>query len=202
MTKILDLHAICLDLPFSFSGFHQRPAPVVANVNAKMATDNERLKETNAKMVKFVPELASKYAKWPLHRERWAQVGETDDDGKPIFVPVAKQGTMKEDYVYCCLAPKDTGAGYYHLLHPVSYVNLFKRLESEAPPTGCCCGSAAVKNEYDEYDDVRTIVYNRSVASKPDDTQAAKDAIAKAQGVANKGYNVTQNMQLVLFAVT
>jgi hypothetical protein len=63
-----------------------------------------------------------------------------------------------EDYVYCNLAPKDRGAGYYHLLNPVAYVNLFKRLESQAPPTGCCCGSAETKKEYDEYDNVRAIV--------------------------------------------
>jgi len=167
-----------------------------------MATDSERIKANNAKMVKFAPELASKYATWPLRRDRWYELNEVDEDGKPIFVAQATKGPDKDDYVYCSLAPKDYGAGYYHLLHPVSYVNLFKRLESEAPPAGCCCGNAETKKEYDEYDDVRTIVYNRSVASKPDDAQAAKDAIAKAQGVANKTYNVTQNMQLVLFAVT
>jgi hypothetical protein len=163
-----------------------------------MATADEK----NASMIKFLPELSSKYARYPLHRERWLDFDETDDDGKPVFVAQTNKGSGMEDYVYCNLAPKDRGAGYYHLLNPVAYVNLFKRLESQAPPTGCCCGSAETKKEYDEYDNVRTIVYNRSVASKPDDTQAAKDALAKAQGVAKKGYNVTQNLQLVLFAVT
>lgn len=169
-----------------------------------MATDSEGAKAKNASMVKFAPELASKYATYPLHRDKWLNFDEVDDDGKPVFVAQSKKGTRSamEDYVYCSLAPKDHGAGYYHLLNPVAYVNLFKRLESEAPPTGCCCGSPETKKEYDQYDDVRTIVYNRSVSSKPDDTQAAKDALAKAQGVANRGYNTTQNMQLVLFAVT
>lgn len=167
-----------------------------------MTTDAERIKAKNASMVKFAPELASKYATYPLHRDKWLAFGDVDDLGKPVFVAQAKKGTFMEDYVYCSLAPKDYGAGYYHLLNPVAYINLFKRLESEAPPTGYCCGSPETKKEYDQYDDVRTIVYNRSVASKPDDTQAAKDALSKAQGVAKRGYNVTQNMQLVLFAVT
>ena len=43
-----------------------------------------------------------------------------------------------------------------------------------------------------DYDDVKTIVYNRSVASKPDDGQAAKDAIAIAQAKAKGVYNVAE----------
>jgi len=162
-----------------------------------------RARAMNASMVKFAPELASKYATYPLRRDKWLDFNDVDDDGKPAFVAQAQKGATREDYIYCSLAPKDYGAGYYHLLNPVAYVNLYKRLQSEAPPTGCCCfGSPEIKKEYDQYDDVRTIVYNRSVASKPDDTQAAKDALAKAQGVANRTYNVTQNVELVLFAVT
>jgi len=44
-------------------------------------------------------------------------------------------------------------------------------------------------------------VYNRSVASIPDDEQGARDAIAIARGTAKAVYNFTQNEQLVLNAV-
>ena len=49
-----------------------------------------------------------------------------------------------------------------------------------------------------DWDDVKTIVYNRSVARIPDDVQAKKDAISIAQGEAQSHYHAEQNFQLAV----
>jgi hypothetical protein len=64
---------------------------------------------------------------------------------------------------------------------------------------GCCCAlNAAARKEMSDWDDVKTIVYNRSIASIPDDDQAKKDAISDAQGVAHGHYQMEQNFQLAV----
>jgi hypothetical protein len=148
----------------------------------------------NAKMAKFVPELASGYAKYPLNRDRWLNPDEKDPKGEPCFVKGGSREALKIDYVF---GRGIYGEGYYSLLTKASYINLHARMSNEAP-MGCCACSKAARKEIDECDDVKRIVYNRSVAKVPNDGTAAKDAIELARGTAQAWHNGLQNEQLVI----
>ena len=127
--------------------------------------------ETNRKLVKFCPELASEYAKYPMQHARWLDPKETDPQGKPCFIQGPDAGP-KPDYVF---GPGKYGRGYYHLLTVFSYKILHARLSNEHPG-GCCGSSSKTRKELDEYDDVTRIVHARSVATVPNDQQAKEDA--------------------------
>ena len=75
----------------------------------KMPTDVDDL---NAKMVKFAPELASEYARYPLCHTCWLNVTEKDHKGEPCYISSTNTG-LKMHYVY---GPGPKGFGYYHLL--------------------------------------------------------------------------------------
>jgi len=156
-----------------------------------------KVDDMNAKMVKFVPELASDYARYPLKRDRWLEPKEKGPKDEPCFISSSVDAGPKPDYVF---GRGKYGHGYYSLLTQYSYQNLYARLTHEAPG-GCCACSKAARQEYDAYDDVKRIVYNRSVASRPDDVVASKDALRKAQGVAQVWHNGLQNEQLAIGAV-
>ena len=80
-----------------------------------------------------------------------------------------------------------------------SYVILYSRISMYRPGTGCFCfDSQKTKAAFDDWDDTKTVVYNRSVASKPDDAQAKKDAYNIARGVAVAHYHEQQNVQLAI----
>uniref|UniRef100_A0A7S2URI4 Uncharacterized protein n=1 Tax=Attheya septentrionalis TaxID=420275 RepID=A0A7S2URI4_9STRA len=149
--------------------------------------------ETNTKMAKYAPELASSYAKYPLKRARWLPNGERGPKGEPLFLQAetANQG-VKMDYVF---GPGPQGRGYYHLLTRKSYIALYVKLRNQSPMGACACTKDARQN-FSDFDDVKKIVYNRSVASKPDDAQAAKDAISQARQTAQGHYNNDQNLQI------
>lgn len=151
--------------------------------------------ETNAKMARFCPELASEYAKYPLQGIRaWLSPNGTGPKGVPCWISAPKGSAMKMDYVH---GPGKKGFGYYHILTRDSYTILYARLTHEMP--GCCCAlSPTARKEVSDWDDVKQIVYNRSVATRPDDVQAKKDAIDIARGVAKAHYNVDQNFQLAV----
>lgn len=144
-------------------------------------------KDINAKMVEVAPELASPYARYPMKRERWSGLTENDPDGKPMFYPF--DGTdMKPDYVR---GRGPSGEGFYHLLNPYAYKNLHVRLHNQAPNQCCACTKAS-RQYYEDFCNVQRIVYNRSVASKPDDGLGAKEALSIAQGTADSIYTFTQ----------
>jgi hypothetical protein len=90
--------------------------------------------------------------------------------------------------------------GYYSLLTKPSYVNLYARMTNEAP-VGCCSCSKAAREVYDAWDDLKRIVYARSVASRPDDAVAAEDAISEARATAQAWHNGLQNENLAVGAV-
>ena len=68
-------------------------------------------------------------------------------------------------------------------------------------PGGCCACSKAARKEYSDWDDVKRIVYNRSVASVPDDKVGAQDAVNGARQTAQNWHNGLQNEQLAIGAV-
>lgn len=129
--------------------------------------------------MKFAPELASVYAKYPLSCSAWMSPDAKGPSGAACFVSAPRGSPLKTDYVH---GPGPKGFGYYHLLTRDSYVILYARLTNDMP--GCCCDCRpTVRQEVSDWDDVKTTVYNRSVATKPDDVQAKKDAISIARGV-------------------
>ena len=122
------------------------------------------------------------------------------EKGEPCFIAVkgVTNQPMKEHYVY---GAGTLGWGYYHLLTRDSYNILYVRLSNTIPYMCCSCFNKEATRAIDEHDQITRICYNRSVASIPDDFQAAKDAEAKARGTAKAVYNFTQNEQLVINAV-
>ena len=139
------------------------------------------IEATNAKLVKFVPELSSDYAKYPMTRDRWLSAKEKGPKGEPCFIAGPSVGP-KPDYVY---GRGTFGEGYYHLLTKQSYCIVYARHLNEYPGGCCpCFSSKAVRKELDEYDDVRLILHARSVATIPNDGQAAQDALAGAKATA------------------
>jgi hypothetical protein len=132
----------------------------------------------NIKMVKFVPELASQYATYPMTRTRWLTTDELTPEGKPCFVKSNGIRELKVDYVF---GRGRFGEGYCSLLTKTAYVILYARMTQETPGGLCCNCSKQARKEYDEFDDVRRIVYNRSMATIPNDTTAAHDAIDDAR---------------------
>lgn len=151
-------------------------------------------KDINQKMKEVAPELDSQFARYPLKRPRWLSFSEKDPEGKPIFLPADGTTELKRDYVRG-RGPK--GEGYYHLLNQHAYRNLHHRLRNQAPAQCCACTKSA-RQHYNEYSDVQTVVYNRSLASKPDDGVGAKEAIAISQMTAQSHYHASQNEQLVI----
>jgi hypothetical protein len=133
----------------------------------------------NANMVKFVPEFASEYAAYPLNRGQWLNPDGNDPKGRPCFVKGGSKAELMMHYVFGC---GPFGEGYYSLLTKNAYINLHARMTNEAPVMGGCACSKAARKEIDEYDDVRRLVYNRSVATVPNDN--SKDAIEIARGTA------------------
>jgi hypothetical protein len=163
-----------------------------------MSMSTSKSDATNAKMVRFVPELASEYAKYPMKYSRWFDPKEKDPKGKPCWIKSETDVGLKPDYVF---GAGKFGRGYYHIMTIEAYQNLYARLMSEFPGGCCYCFISSARKEVDEYDDVKRIVYNRSVASVPDDGVAAKDAISKATDTAQAWHNGLQNEQLVVGAI-
>lgn len=84
--------------------------------------------KVNQQMASICPELASKYAQYPLEGySSWLNF-EDETDGKPAFLAASQDGGLKEHNVWCM-----KGKGYYHLLTKVSYVNLYNRVGNSPP---------------------------------------------------------------------
>eukprot|EP00527_Entomoneis_sp_CCMP2396_P001582 CAMPEP_0198145374 /NCGR_PEP_ID=MMETSP1443-20131203/23046_1 /TAXON_ID=186043 /ORGANISM="Entomoneis sp., Strain CCMP2396" /LENGTH=168 /DNA_ID=CAMNT_0043809003 /DNA_START=80 /DNA_END=586 /DNA_ORIENTATION=+ len=157
----------------------------------------------NKQMRMTCSELASKYATYPLQRKTWLMVDGTGPDSAPAFMEGSSdESGLKEHYVYG-KGPKDA-TGYYHLLTREAYKILYKRVRSEAPAGGAVCpcfSSQETRDQIDAWDTTKTICWNRSVSSQPDDQIAQDEAIKIAKQVANKTFNRTQNEQLVVGTV-
>ena len=130
-----------------------------------------------AKMIQFAPELASDYAaSYPMSRSRWYSPKEKGPKGEPCFIPI-KGDERKLNYVF---GRGTFGEGYYSLLTKDAYNILYHRMMHEVPMGTCYCGKAA-RQKYNDWDNVKRIVYYRSVASIPNDRVAAHDATDAAR---------------------
>ena len=135
-----------------------------------------KIETFNESMVKVAPELASKFAVYPINYSKWLNPND-EYDGEPLFIKADHSDGVKMNYVWGKIGPK--GHGYYHLLTRFSYVNLNNRLEDEEPYLPCCGNKKAVK-EYNDYLHVVAVVKNRSHASVPN------DKLAKEEGATEK----------------
>ena len=151
--------------------------------------------EMNTKMVALCPELGSEYAKYPLKGKQWLSPKAKVSGDEYAFIASETDNGPKPDYVY---GTGSFGRGYYHILTRQAYKVLYGRLTRERPPLTCClCSSAAARQNSIDWEHVKTLCFNRSVATIPDDDQARKDAIVAAQGMAQAHYHEQQNIQLV-----
>lgn len=154
-------------------------------------------KELNASMIKFLPELDSDYARYPMNYDRWYQPGETAPNGKPCFVKGSDPSVVKKDYTYCKNGP--LGPGYYSLLTKVAYVNLYSKHDSNQPGMcGCAC-NAQDRKAIDEHDDVKRLLYGRQMSPKPSDKAAETRAMQESQGMAAAAHAM-DNPEGVLFS--
>lgn len=153
--------------------------------------------EMNAKMARVIPELASSYATYPMAHSRWLKPHESGPKGEPCFLSKPADGSreMKMDYVY---GKGPHGEGYYHMLTHEAYVNLYSRINNEVP--SCCACSKEARKAYDEYDDVKRLLYNRWHGKVPNDVSAARDGMDAAKDQADMMYNATQLEQTAIYA--
>ncbi|GFH44747.1 hypothetical protein CTEN210_01221 [Chaetoceros tenuissimus] len=166
--------------------------------------------EINAAMPKVAPELASKYAAYPIKRQVWLSIDGQIDGSLPAFIPHKKDPNFpfppeKEDYVW---GTGPRGFGYYHILCREAYVILYHRVHEMALPCQACCCAPPLppihgqRPSAKELDDVKDVMYNRSIASRPDDFLAQKEAIEIARGEAQRYYHQDQNIQLAVMTGT
>jgi hypothetical protein len=144
--------------------------------------------EINKSMVKFLPELSSEYAKYPMHYKKWYDPTQKGPKGESCFIKSSDNNisVIKMDYAYCKRGP--LGPGYYSLMTKVSYVNLYTKLLSMSPLT-CSIGcNSADRKAMDEYDDVKRVIYGRHFSPRPDDTAAGKRALDESEGIAIASY--------------
>jgi len=153
--------------------------------------------KVNAFMSKYLPELESDYAKYPMNRPKWLSPGDTGPNGEPCFLQETNTG-VKRNYVF---GSGPFGKGYYHLLTREAYKILYVRIHNEG--AGCCCAfNADKRREFDEKDDLKRIMYNRSVAPVPSDVKGAAAAIQAAKQTSNAHYQFDQNIALAHNVVT
>ena len=133
--------------------------------------------EVNSGFTKYFPELTAVYTLYPMQEDKWLNTGETVD-GEKVFVRSEKDTGLKKNYVYCTRVPAGTGKGYYHVLTKTAHTNLYNR-GGNTPPIFCGCpvGSKA-KKDFNDWNTARLTIYNRTRSSKPNDYEAAKQAIA------------------------
>mmetsp|Transcript_28074 Transcript_28074/g.40653 ORF Transcript_28074/g.40653 Transcript_28074/m.40653 type:complete len:176 (-) Transcript_28074:470-997(-) len=142
-------------------------------------------KELNASMIKFLPELDSDYARFPMNYEKWCHPKDKGPKGEPCYIKSEDVG-IKKDYVYCKAGT--FGPGYYSLMTRISYVNLYSKHDSNAAGfCGCAC-NAADRKLLDEHDDVKRLLYGRQMSPRPNDTAAEKRAMDESHGMATAAY--------------
>jgi hypothetical protein len=141
-----------------------------------MAEGNKSVKEVNDTMVKFLPELALDYAKYPMKQDWWYLLSKKGLKGEALFLKEENKG-VKMDYVF---GRAMGGPGYYSLLTKTYYINVCSRITYECPVAFCAMSKKAHK-ACDEWDhDVKCIIHAWQLATKPDDQVATNDAQAEA----------------------
>ena len=159
---------------------------------------NRSAAEINTIMAKHVPELASPYAKYPMKHEKWYGANHKGKKGEPCFLSSSQNAGVKMDYVW---GKGPLGPGYYSLLTKAAYVNLYSRVNSEAPGECCCVFSAEARTKIDEWEEIKRIMHARYVAPQPDDAAGLKRALQDAKVTAHAHYQYNQNEQLVIGGV-
>ncbi len=143
-------------------------------------------KVLNENMVKFLPELDSDYARYPMSYPRWYQPGEKLPNGEPCFVKANTPDLIKKDYVFCKYGA--FGPGYYSLMTKVAYVNLYSKIDSIQPGTCGCAFNAEDRKAMDEHDDVKRLLYGRHMSPRPCDKAAETRAMKESQGMSIAAY--------------
>jgi hypothetical protein len=144
-------------------------------------------KELNASMIKFLPELDSDYARYPMSHKRWLyQAEDKGPKGEPCFVKGFDPSVLKKDYAYC--KNGHLGPGYYSLMTKVAYVNLYAKHCSQQPGTCGCAFNAKDLKAIDEHDDVRRLLYARQMSPRPCDVAAETRAMKESDGMAIAAY--------------
>ena len=143
-------------------------------------------KEMNRLLVKFLPELDSDYARYPMHHKRWLGPSEKGPKGEPCFVKGGSPEIIKKDYAYC--KNGSFGPGYYSLMTKIAYNNLYSKHSSQHPGTcGCAC-NAEDRKLIDEHDTVNRLLYGRHFSPRPCDAAAEKRAMDESQGMATAAF--------------
>ena len=150
-----------------------------------VSSHNKSAEEINTMLIKFVPELKSSYATYPLNGDRcWYGPNDTGLQGEPCFIAFGSEpsqhqgGQRKLDYAF---GNGSLGIGYYSLLTQDSYIILHGKVANMVPPNDCCyccVYSSRARKEYDDWEDVKRILYNRKIAPKPHDAIGAQAAEA------------------------
>uniref|UniRef100_A0A7S2YHU8 Uncharacterized protein n=1 Tax=Entomoneis paludosa TaxID=265537 RepID=A0A7S2YHU8_9STRA len=156
-----------------------------------------RVDRVNAGLAKFCPELAgSKYARYPMQGDRWMLPKDKHPEtGKYLFLASPQNVGPKPDHVY---GKGPFGVGYYHLLCKQPYIILYGRHMNTAPST-CCTGASGAK-EFDEWDEIRLILFQRMNSTRANDTVAHSDMMQNASATAQAHYHFGQNQQLITHA--
>ena len=137
--------------------------------NPRQNQSEEANTATNETLIKFLPELASLYGKYPLRYHRWLSPGERGPNGEPCFITASQDMGVKHPYVWGNQGSK--GAGYYHLLTKAAYTILYNKLKDN-PPEGyivCCSCSQKARLDREEWEFVKRIIYHRHASTVPDD---------------------------------
>lgn len=130
------------------------------------------------KIVRYVPELDSKHAAFPMEHENWLAPNGKAPDGAPGFVEGPNNG-RKQDYVY---ARGLNGPGYYHVLTKYAHVAAYEKFMNAGHVS--CCSSFLRTSEYDEWDSVRLVLHARTRAARANDFAAKKSQMNEAMGTA------------------
>jgi hypothetical protein len=161
---------------------------------------NRSNEEINQCLIKLLPELDSKYAKYPMTFKKWKQLGDKGPNGEPMYLKNHNQNSgIKKNYVF---GKGPGGPAYYHLLTKNAYINLYTRISSMCPATcGCACNKEA-RDAMDEWDCVKRVIQARYQSRVPDDKGATQQQLQVAKNTAQAIYHYDQNTQLVHAAVS
>ena len=114
---------------------------VISRECFKMSADIEK----NERMVRFMPELKSPFAKYPLQAEAWLDIHTTlnNEHGlkTPAFIPHkadpdCPMPDIRDDYVW---GAGPLSYGYYHILRRNAYAILISRIRKKGRPIQYCC---------------------------------------------------------------
>ena len=119
--------------------------------------DDERI---NEKMIEYVPELDSEYARTPHLEDEWLQPQDVLGNGSPCFVvhpgdsSQVEEMPFRQDYIW---VPGDVNkellAGYYHLSTREAYCEALRRIVLKDKERKSCHISNALKLKFRSKDE-------------------------------------------------